>query len=117
MKKIILSLALAFTLHAELINGVAIKVDNEIVTLYEFEKAREQNKFDNKQTIAYLIRQKLEISEAKKLHIRVNNADVIEHLKKMANQHKMTLTQLFEAMGKAEGLSDKEIKNKTKHKF
>jgi len=44
MYKILLTLCLAFSLNAELVNGVAIIVKGEAITMYELTQERFRNK-------------------------------------------------------------------------
>jgi parvulin-like peptidyl-prolyl isomerase len=58
MKKIVTSLAIAATLSfAGLVNGVAITVDNEPITLYDIEKVRDRFKITPSKAAEILVRQ------------------------------------------------------------
>jgi len=117
MKKLFILLLCTPLLFADVIGGIAITVDDETITLYEIKQEQEISKLSVKQTVDMLIRSKLEQIEAKKRHISVSNQDVIDDLKKMADQNNMTLTQLYEAMSSARGLSESQTKSKTKEKI
>ena len=117
MKKLLLLLSLTSFLFSDIINGIAITVDDETITLYEIRQEQAINPQDIKQTVDQLIRQKLEKIEAKKRNITVSNQEVLDDLKKMAQQNNMTLTQLYEAMNSVRHLSESQTKKKTKEKI
>lgn len=117
MNRLLLLLSLTPLLFADIIGGIAVTVDDETITLYEIKQEREISKQSVKQTVDRLIRSKLEQIEAKKRHITVTNQEVLDDLKKMAEQNNMSLPQLYEAMSSARHLSESQTKQKTKEKI
>jgi len=117
MNKLLLLLSFTPLLFANVIGGIAITVDDETITLYEIRQEQEITKQSIKQTVDMLIRSKLEQIEAKKRHITISNQDVLDDLRKMAEQNNMTLPQLFEAMSSARNLSESQTKEKTREKL
>ena len=117
MKQLLFSLLFTPLLFADVIGGIAITIDDETITLYEIRQEQEITKQSVKKTVDMLIRSKLEKIEAKKRHIKISNQDVLDDLKKMADQNNMTLPQLFEAMSSARNLSESQTKEKTKEKL
>lgn len=117
MKKLFLSLLLAPLLSAEIINAIAVTVDNETITLYEIKQEQALTQLSIKETVDQLIRAKLEEIEAKKRQIDVSNQEVLDELKKMAEQNSMSLSQLYEAMSSTRHLSESQTKEKTKEKL
>jgi FKBP-type peptidyl-prolyl cis-trans isomerase (trigger factor) len=117
MKKLFLSLLLAPLLSAEIINAIAVTVDNETITLYEIKQEQGLTQLSTKETVDQLIRAKLEEIEAKKRQINVSNQEVLDELKKMAEQNNMSLSQLYEAMSSTRHLSESQTKEKTKEKL
>ncbi len=117
MKKLILSLLLSPILFAEIIGGIAVTVDDEIITLYEIQQEQAISQLSVKQTVDLLIRSRLEQMEAKKRNISVSTREVLDDLNKMAEQNNMTLSQLYEAMSSVRHLSESQTKKKTKEKL
>ncbi len=117
MKTLFLSLFIGSTLFAEIISGIAVTIDDEPITLYEIKQEQELTQQSVKVTVDTLIRTKLEQIEAKKRGIKVSKQEVLDDLKKMAEQNNMTLTQLYEAMSSVRHLSESQTKAKTKEKL
>jgi len=117
MKKLILSLLLSPLVFADIVGGIAVTVDDETITLYEIKQEQAISKLSVKQTVDLLIRSKLEKIEAKKRNINVSNQEVLDDLKKMADQNNMTLSQLYEAMSSVRHLSESQTKEKTREKL
>lgn len=117
MKKLLLTLLFAPLLFAEPISGIAITMDDELITLYEIEKEMEISQTSLKQSVDALIRLKLEHIEAQQRNISVTNSEVLDELKKMAANNNITLPQLYEAMQSTKHLSESETKEKIKEKL
>jgi peptidyl-prolyl cis-trans isomerase SurA len=117
MKTLFLSLFLGSALFAEIISGIALTIDDEPITLYEIKQEQALTQQSVKITVDALIRTKLEQIEAKKRGIKVSKREVLDDLKKMAEQNNMTLTQLYEAMSSVRHLSESQTKAKTKEKL
>ncbi len=117
MKKLILSFLFTPLLFADVIGGIAVTVDDETITLYEIKEEQSISQLNVKQTVDLLIRTKLEKLEAKNRNISVTNQEVLDELKKMAEQNNMTLSQLYEAMSSARHLSESQTKAKTREKL
>ncbi len=117
MKKLFLLLLLSPLLFADVIGGIAVTLDDETITLYEIRQEQEIGKFSVKQAVDRLIRSKLEKIEADKRNIKVSNQEVLDDLKKMAEQNGMTLSQLYEAMSSVRNLSESQTKEKTREKI
>lgn len=117
MKRLLLLLSFAPFLFSDIIGGIAITVDDETITLYEIKQEQEINQLGLKQTVDQLIRTKLEQIEAKKRNISVSNQEVLDDLKKMAEQNNMSMAQLYEAMSSVRHLSESQTKEKTREKI
>lgn len=117
MTKLLLPFLFTSLLFAGTISGIAVTIDDEPITLYEFKQEQDISKKSIKETLDSLIRLKLEELEAKKRHISVSNEEVLDELKKMAQKNNLTLTQLYEAMGSARNLTESQIKQKTKERL
>jgi len=113
MKKLLLLTLLPIFLYAELIDGIAILVKNDPITLYEVKKAQtEMSGVEQAKVIDTLIRKKLEEQESKERGITASAAEVYSDIEKMAQQNNMSVMQLYDAMQSARGLNEKEFKAK-----
>jgi len=121
MKKLLLTLIfvpfLLLAQNSNVISGIAITIDEEVITLYEIKQEQAITHRSIKQTVDQLIRLKLERLEAKKRHIKVTNQEVLDDLKQTAEKNNMTLSQLYEAMRSSKDLSESQVKKKTKERL
>ena len=119
MQKFFLTLLLApFLFSAETaVGGIAITIDDEVITLYEIKQEQALSHRSVKKTVDQLIRLKLEHIEAKERHIKVTNQEVLDDLKQMAKNNNMSLPQLYDAMNSSKNLSESQVKEKTKEKL
>jgi len=117
MFKFLSLLLLTSFVHAQMINGVAILVKKEPITLHDIQEEIRNSKQELNTVVDNLIRKKLEAQEIKERHIKVDSEEVYKDLRMMAEQNKMTLSQLYTAMLKSRGLSESELKAKIKEKI
>ncbi len=117
MYKILSLLLLTSFAYAQMINGVAILVKKEPITLYDIQKEMRSSNQELNAVVDNLIRKKLEAQEIKERHIKVDSEEVYKDLRMMAEQNHMTLSQLYSAMLKSRGLSELELKAKIKEKI
>ena len=110
-------LLFSLTLHAELIDGVAILVKNEPITLSDIRNKLKENGQNLQKTMEVLIRKKLEAQEAEERQLSVSNQEVYAHIEKMAEQNQMTIRQFYDAMQSARGTTSTELKAKVKEKL
>ena len=117
MNKIILALLLAGALQAKVYDGVAVVVQNEAITLLDIKKEMKADKVDAKKATDILIRKKLEALEIKKRKITVTSSEVYDDIKKMAARNNMSISDFYDAVREANGLSSEELKEKVKQKL
>ena len=117
MYKILLTLCLAFSLNAELVNGVAIIVKGEAITMYELTQEMSASKVNIEDASDILIRKKLEDAEIKERKITVASSEVYEDIKQVASRNNMNVSELYEAVRSSSGLTSTEFKAKTKEKL
>jgi FKBP-type peptidyl-prolyl cis-trans isomerase (trigger factor) len=119
MRKFFLTLLLtSFLFSAEtVIDGIAITIDGEVITLYEIKQEQALSNLSVRQTVDQLIRLKLEHLEAKERHIKVTNQEVIDDLKDMAKKNNLSLSQLYDAMNSSKHLTEFQVKEKTKERL
>jgi len=117
MYKILLLIFLASLLNAELINGVAIIVKGEAITMRDLTQEMRITKVSLKDAKQILIRKKLEAAEIKERNIKVASSEVYEDIKKIAQRNGMNVSELYEAVRSASGLTSTEFKAKTKERL
>ena len=117
MHKSILLLLISLTVMANTINGIAILVKDEPITLYEIEQEMQKSQRPLKEVTALLIRQKLEELEVKERHLNISSQEVYAEIEKLADQNKLTVMQLYEAVLSAQKMSEKEFKTAIKKKL
>ncbi len=99
MKKLLLIVSFLYlTLAAKVIDGIAVIVNNEPITLYEIQKVMNTTGLSKRDAIALLIRQKLEEEQIKKLGIHVDEMEVEKALEDFAQKKGMDLFSLQEAI-------------------
>jgi len=117
MYKIFLTLIFAASLNAELVNGVAVVVKGEAITLYDLKEEMRTSNVDITDATDILIRKKLENAEVKERKISVTSAEVYDDIKKTASANNMSVSDFYEAVRNSNGLSSTEYKVKTKEKL
>lgn len=117
MYKIFLTLVLGALLNAEVVNGVAIVVKGEAITLHELREEMRLSKVDAKGAADILVRKKLEEAEIVERKLSVSSAEVYDDIKKNAARNNMSVSEFYEAVRTSNGLSSSELKTKTKEKL
>jgi parvulin-like peptidyl-prolyl isomerase len=117
MWKYLLPFLIATSSYCELVDGVAIVVKDEPITLYEISQEVSKSAKSVKEITDELIKKKLEEIEIKERNIVVSTQEVQDDLEKMAQQNNMTILQLYEAMQNMNQLSTDELKEKIKEKL
>lgn len=98
-------------------DGVAVVVKNEAITLYEIKEEMKLSKTDAKNATDLLIRKKLELLEMQDRKIEVSSTEVYSDIKAMAERNNMSLSDFYDAVREANGLSSEEFKEKIKEKL
>lgn len=94
MKKYLVSLLLSLGIaNAGLVNGVAIVVNEEPITLYDIDKQMQETGLSKKDAVKSLIDQLLYDQQVKKENVSVDIFDVDEHISKLAAQNRMSLLE------------------------
>ncbi len=104
-------------LHANIVGGIAVLVNNEPITLFEIEQNMHQEHLSAKQSVKKLIRQRLETLEIKERRLHVSSEEVLNEIKNMARQNGMNISQFYMAMQQSRGISERELKKKVKEKL
>jgi len=117
MYKILILVFLGTLLNAELVNGVAIIVKGEAITLRDLTQEMRITKVNLEDAKQILIRKKLEAAEIKERNIKVASSEVYEDIKKIASRNNMNVSELYEAVRSSSGLTSTEFKKKTKERL
>jgi len=117
MYKIVLFLLFTTFLNATVYDGVAIVVKDKAITLLDIKTEMKTSHIDAKKAADILIRQKLEEVEIDERKITVSSTEVYDDIKKMASRNNMNISDFYDAVRDANGLSSTEFKAKMKQKL
>lgn len=117
MYKIFLTIMLVATLNAEIVDGVAVVVKGNAITLYDIKKEMQISKIDAKSATDVLIRKALEKQEIEDRKISVSSGEVYDDIKKTAARNKLSVSEFYEAVSNSSGLTSEELKEKIKEKL
>lgn len=117
MNKILLIMLFALALNAEVYDGVAIVVKDKAITLLDIEKEMQASKVDATKASDILIRQKLEEIETQERNIVVESTEVYDDIKQMAARNNMSISDFYDAVRDANGISSTELKEKVRQKL
>ncbi len=115
--KFLLLILFFVTLHAKTVDGIAIMVKDQPITLYEITSAMQENNIPQEQAVELLQRKKLEEIEIKERHITASKQEVFDDIQRMAEQNQMSIIELYSAIQTSQGLSEKELKEKIREKI
>lgn len=117
MYKILLTLLFIVSLNAKMVDGVAVVVKGNAITLYEIKELMKSSNIDAGKAADILIRKKLEESEISERKIEVSSSEVYEDIKQTAARNNMSISDFYEAVRESNGLSSTELKEKIKEKL
>jgi hypothetical protein len=117
MYKILFSLLLTGLLNAAVYDGVAIVVKDKVITLLDIKNKMQETHSSAKIASNLLVRQKLEEIERHERKITVTNSEVFDEIRKTAQRNKLNISEFYEAVRNANGLSSTELKAKIKQKL
>lgn len=98
MKKIYLAIIIALYANANTIDGIAIKIDGNIITLYEINKLQNDKKITRQRAVDELINEKLRENEIRKLDIKVDDSRINDEMNSIAMANKITRTEFENAL-------------------
>ena len=81
-----------------IIDGIAIKVDGNIITLYEISELQKAKKLPRQSAVDELINEKLKENEIKRLNIKVDDSRINDELNNIATANKITRAELENAL-------------------
>ena len=118
MKKLLfIFLLLLGTLNAKIVDGVAVLVKDSPISLYEVEEMMKEAHVDEDKAIQILIRKKLEELEIESRNLQVTRKEVYSDIENMAEQNKMTMLELYDAVLQSNKLNEAQFKKKIKEKL
>lgn len=92
MKKYILALLLSTSIsYAELVNAIAVIINDEPITLYDIDTKIEQDRISKQDALTSLIDELLYKQELKKHNISVDILDIDDYIGKLAKQNNMNI--------------------------
>ncbi len=115
--KFLLLILFFVTLHAKTVDGIAIMVGDQPITLYDITEAMDEHNIPQEQAVALLERRMLEKREVEERHITASKQEIFEDIQHMAEQNKMSVIELYQAIQSSQGLSEKKLKEKIKEKI
>lgn len=98
MKKLAIFVLFSAILSANTIDGIAIKVDGNIITLYEISELQKAKKLSRQKAIDELINEKLKENEIRRLNIKVDDSRINDEMNNIAMANKITRTELENAL-------------------
>ena len=117
MGKIILFLMLFVGLYAQVVDGIAVIVKGQAITIYDIQQEMKKAKVNAKKATSILVRKKLEDIEIKKRGISVSSTEVYSEIKKMAEKNNLTLNQFYDAIRSSRGITSDELKKTIKRRI
>lgn len=100
MKKLVTFALFSVILNANIIDGIAIKVDGNIITKYEITQLQKSQNLPKDKAIDALINEKLKENEIKRLGIKVDDERIDNEINSIAMANKITRTELENAIQK-----------------
>lgn len=101
-------------LSAQMVDGIALLVKEEPITLYEIKQKMQEERLTQAQAVDMLIREKLEAQEIKQRELVVLPSDVQERIAQIAQQNNLTASQLYDAVWNTQHLSREAFEAKLK---
>ncbi len=115
--KSLLLILLSFTVYAKMIDGVAILVKDEPITLSDVRNSLDEHANNMNKTIDTLIRKKLEAQEAKERDITVSGQEVYNDIEKLAEQNGITVRELYDNVYSVRKITQSQFKSQTREKL
>lgn len=100
MKKLAIFALFSAILNANIIDGIAIKVDGNIITKYEITQLQKSQNLPKDKAIDALINEKLKENEIKRLGIKVDDERIDNEINSIAMANKITRAELESALQK-----------------
>ncbi|TLD81004.1 peptidyl-prolyl cis-trans isomerase [Helicobacter sp. MIT 05-5293] len=106
-------LCLCSALYAEVVAGVAIRVNGHAITLYEISKLQSQMNLSRDAAIDLLINERLKDDEIERFKISIDEFKIDEEIALIASENNLSRDELIAKVAK-EGMSYQEYRNEVK---
>lgn len=103
MKYLFLLVLFMGVMNAGIIDGVAIKVDGNIITLYQIKEVEKKDNVDENKAKNILIKERIKENEIKRLGIKVDDSKVEDEINNIVISNGITRDELKDAL-KAQGV-------------
>ena len=117
MKNILVLLVVLIIFNGKIIgkviDGIALRVDGNIITLYEIQEMQDKFKLNKKEALDLLILNKLKENEIKRLNIKVSDNDVDNEINNIILSNKITKDILKNSL-KSRGVEFEDYKKELK---
>ena len=117
MYRILFLLFLSLGLNAQLIDGVAILVQEQPITMQDITNSMSETHLDENKTVDLLIRKKLEEKEIQERKISVSDDEVINEIKRMASLNNMSVDQFYEAVSNSQNVTSEQVQKEMKERL
>jgi parvulin-like peptidyl-prolyl isomerase len=118
MLKTFLLTLFALSLYADnIVGGIAVLVENEPITLHEVSTAMREHSQSAEDAVKLLVRKKLEEVEASERGVKVTSEEILDEIKKMAQQNNMSVMEFYGAVQQSQGLSEEALKKAIREKL
>ncbi len=97
-------MAVSVSIYAGVIDGIAVVVNNEPITLYEIKKTQKQFKFSNEQAVNFLVKRKVEDNLINERRIEVNEYEINDRFKQLAKREGLSLAKFQEMIRRQSSL-------------
>jgi peptidyl-prolyl cis-trans isomerase SurA len=117
MYRILFLLLLCVGANANIIDGVAILVQDQPITMQDITNSMNETHLDQNKTVDLLIRKKLENQEILTRKISVSDEDTINEIKRMAALNNMSVAQFYEAVANSQNLTSEQVQKEMKDRL
>ncbi len=93
IKKLLALLLVVGYLNASLINGIAVIVNTDVITLYDIDEVMTSQKISNNKAVNILIEKLIYEQEVKKLNLTIEQTDINDYLEKLADLNKLSVEE------------------------
>ncbi len=97
-KKLLITILTIGWLNAGLINGVAVTVNNKVITLYDIDQIMQLKKLTQSQAVSMLIDKILYEQEIKKFALKIKEADINTYIENLAKSNNMSVKDFKSAI-------------------
>lgn len=115
-KSFLLSLIVASSLYAGVVDGVSLIVNGKVITMYEIVSFSELNKLPRERAIEALVEKRLEEAELSRQNIKIDDFEVERKIEQIASTNGLSLSQFRDALS-ARFINYAEYKNEIKSKL